>query len=83
VVLKLERKALALLEEYEENSEWFRKKYKELVETYDGMFVAIHKKRIVDHDKDLDPLVDRVSEKYPLNRTLIDFVTKEKLILIL
>jgi len=47
------------------------------------MFVAIHKKRIVDHDKDLDPLVDRVSEKYPLNRTLIDFVTKEKLVLIL
>jgi len=83
VVLKLERRALALLEEYEENAEWFREKYKELVEKYDGMFVAIHKKRIVDYDKDLDPLVDRVSEKYPLNRTLIDFVTKEKLVLIL
>jgi hypothetical protein len=83
VVLKVERKALSLLEEYEENAEWFREKYKELVETYDGMFVAIHKKRIVDYDKDLDPLVDRVSGKYPLNRTFIDFVTKEKLVLIL
>lgn len=82
-MLKLERKALALLEEYEENSEWFREKYEELIEEHDGTFVAIYKKRIIDYDKDLDSLVDRVSKKYPSNRVFIDFVTKEKLALIL
>ncbi len=56
---------VALFEEYERNWSWFRENYGELVKKFDGEFVAISEQNIVDHDKELSNLMERIREKYP------------------
>jgi len=72
-----------LFAEHDRNHEWFRKRYEELVEKFDGEFVAIHKRRVIDHDGDLDKLMERVEGKYPIEYVFLEYVTKEKLVLVL
>lgn len=74
---------VALFEEYERNWSWFRENYGELVKKFDGEFVAIYKQKIVDHDKELSNLMERIREKYPGENVFVDFVSREKLMLIL
>jgi len=74
---------LVLFDEYDKNWSWFMKHYEELVEKFDGEFVAIYQQRVVDHDKNLRSLMKRIRKKYPLSRVLVEFVSKEKLALIL
>jgi len=50
---------------------------------FDGEFVAIYKQSVIDHDKDLSALMERIKVKYPAEYVYIDFVTSEKLTLIL
>ena len=79
----METDILTLFEEYDKNANWFRESYQRLVEKYDGMFIAVYEEHVVDRDKDLDRLVEKVSKKYPSETIFIDFVTKEKLVLVL
>ena len=79
----METDILTLFEEYDKNANWFRENYQRLVEKYDGMFIAVYEEHVVDRDKDLDRLVEKVSKKYPSETIFIDFVTKEKLVLVL
>lgn len=74
---------VALFEEYERNWSWFRENYGELVKKFDGEFVAIYEQNIVDHDKELSNLMERIREKYPGENVFVDFVSREKLMLIL
>ena len=74
---------LVLFDENEKNWSWFMEHYEELVEKFDGEFVAIYQQRVVDHDKNLRSLMKRIRKKYPLSRVLVEFVSKEKLALIL
>jgi hypothetical protein len=57
--------------------------YEELVERFDGEFVAVYQQRVVDHDKDIGSLMKRIRKKYPLGQVLVEIVSKEKLALIL
>lgn len=79
----METEILTLFEEYDKNAKWFRENYEGLVEKYDGMFIAVYGEHVVEYDRDLDGLVEKVSKKYPSERVFIDFVTKEKLVLVL
>lgn len=74
---------IALFEEYEKNWSWFRENYGELVKKFDGEFVAIYEQNVVDHDKELSNLMKRIREKYPEENVFVDFVSREKLMLIL
>ena len=74
---------LVLFDENEKNWSWFMEHYEELVEKFDGEFVAIYQQRVVDHDKNIGSLMKRIRKKYPLSRVLVEFVSKEKLALIL
>jgi hypothetical protein len=74
---------LVLFDENEKNWSWFMEHYEELVEKFDGEFVAIYQQKVVDHDKNLRSLMKRIRKKYPLSRVLVEFVSKEKLALIL
>ncbi|NAZ24805.1 MAG: hypothetical protein GU357_03475 [Thermofilum sp.] len=74
---------MVLFDENEKNWSWFMEHYEELVEKFDGEFVAIYQQRVVDHDKNLRSLMKRIRKKYPLSRVLVEFVSKEKLALIL
>ena len=74
---------LVLFDEYDKNWSWFMEHYEELAERFDGEFVAIYQRRIVDHDKNLRSLMKRIRKKYPLGQVLVEFVSKEKLAFII
>lgn len=63
--------------------EWFLRNYDNLVERYDGKFVAVYERRVVDCDENLDRLIERVSDRYPLERLIIEYVSREKPLLVL
>ena len=73
----------ALFDEHDKNWSWFEEHYDKLVKKFDGEFIAIHKQRIVDHDREISVLMKRVEAKYPANRVFVDLVTSEKLMVIL
>lgn len=74
---------IVLFEEHDRNHEWFRERYEKLVEKFDGEFVAIYKRRVIDHDRDLDKLMERVERKYSIEHVFLEYVTREKLVLVL
>lgn len=74
---------LALFEVHEKNKRWFQENYSSLVEEFDRKFVAIHGQAVVDSDEDLDRLIERVESKFALEKVSLEYVTKEKIQLIL
>lgn len=74
---------LTIFDVQEQNWVWFKKNYSKLVGKFDGEYVAVFERRVVDHDKDLGRLVRRVREKFPFDRVLVDFVSREKVVLVL
>jgi len=74
---------VALFEEHDKNWAWFKEHYEELVKKLDGEFVAVYEQKIVDHDKELSALMKRIKAKYPEEQIFVDFVSSEKLTLIL
>jgi hypothetical protein len=74
---------LAIFTEDEKNKEWYQKNYKKLIQKYDGQYIAIYKQKIIDYDKNLDNLLKRIEKKYPKEHVLIEFVTSQRLELIL
>ena len=76
-------KLTTLFEEHDKNWSWFEKHYNELVEKFDGEFVAVYEQKVLDHDKELNALMKRIESKYSADRIFVDFVSSEKLTLIL
>jgi len=74
---------LVLFDVHERNRDWFEENYEALVEKFDKKFVAIFNQILVDSDGDLDKLIERVEAKFPLEKVSIEYVTKEKIQLIL
>jgi len=72
-----------LFEDHDKNWSWFEDHYEELVKKFDGEFVAVHEQRVVDHDRDVSALMKRIEAKYSADRVFVDFVSSEKLTLIL
>jgi len=74
---------LTLFREHERNREWFEENREALVEKYDGKFIAIYERAVVDFDEDVGRLMERVEKRYPPDRVSVEYVSKEKLQLIL
>ena len=74
---------LVLLEESESNEKWFRERYPESVEKFEGEHAAIYKGDVVDHARDVRKLATRVREKHLMERVLFKYVTTEKPVFIL
>jgi hypothetical protein len=74
---------LTLFREHERNREWFEENREALVEKYDGKFIAIYERAVVNFDEDVGRLMKRVEKRYPPDRVSVEYVSKEKLQLIL
>jgi len=72
-----------LLMNHGKDMEWFLRNYDRLVEKYDDKFVAVYERSVVDCDESLDRLIERISDRYPLERVIIEYVSKEKPLLVL
>jgi len=74
---------LVIFDVLERNWVWFRRNYSRLVRRFDGEYVAVFEREVVDHDKDLGRLARRVRDKFPFERVLVEYVSKEKAVLVL
>ena len=74
---------LVLFDIHERNRKWFEENYSALVRQFDNRFIAICDQRVVGSDCDLDKLIERVEEVFPLERVSIEFVSRDKIQLIL
>jgi len=74
---------LVIFDVLERNWVWFRRNYSRLVRKFDGEYVAVFEREVVDHDKDLGRLARRVRDKFPFERVLVEYVSKEKAVLVL
>lgn len=54
---------LELIKKGEENSKWLGENYKNLAEKYDGRWVAVLDKAVIDSDKELKSLLSRLRKK--------------------
>ena len=74
-----------LLRKFEEDMRWLETHYEELKGEFEEEWVAIYKKRVMDHDRNLESLVERLKAKYPedFRNFVIEFLTGEKVELIL
>jgi hypothetical protein len=69
---------------FEANIKWFQDNYKMLKKEYAGEYVAIDEKKVLMHDKDARTLIKALREQYKdIGPIVIEFVTKEKMELIL
>jgi hypothetical protein len=74
---------LTLFREQELNRKWFEENHDALVKKYEGKFIAIYRQNVIDSDEDIGKLMERVEKKYPPEKISVEYVSKEKLQLIL
>ncbi len=64
--------------EWTRNHVWFRSHYQRLARTYDRENIAVCQARVVDHDKNLTRLLNRVKKKYPKDGVVVEYVSSMK-----
>mgnify|MGYP007042429447 CR=1 FL=1 len=74
---------VALFKRYDFNASWFERNYDDLVKHFNREFVAVFEGKVVDHDRNLSKLVQRVRSSYPVEEVFVDYVSSEKLEFIL
>lgn len=74
---------LVLFDVHELNRKWFEENYDALVEKFDNRFVAVCDHRVVDSNPNLDELIERVEADFPMERVSIEYVSRDKIQLIL
>jgi len=71
---------VAILREFGEDYEWFLKSRSKLLSEYANKWVAISKKKVLDFDNELTPLLKRLRDKgLKPERLLIEFLSREPL----
>jgi 2-polyprenyl-3-methyl-5-hydroxy-6-metoxy-1,4-benzoquinol methylase len=70
---------------FERDVKWITTNYKELIKKYPKQYVAVLDKHVIEHDKNLEQLVNRLMEKckkdYP--RVVVEYINTEKVEMIL
>lgn len=68
----------ALFDEQERNRRWFEENYEDLVEKYDGMFVAVCKEEVVGYSTDPGELRGKIlSRGLKLSEVMVEYVSKQ------
>ncbi|MCS4541660.1 MAG: DUF5678 domain-containing protein [Euryarchaeota archaeon] len=73
------------LSKYQGNATWISQHYSDLKKKYKDEWVAVSNARVIDHDKDLSSLVDRLEKKYPklYNQIAVEYIARKEIDLIL
>lgn len=76
---------VAILSKYEENAKWVSRHYEELKKKYVNEWIAVLNENVVDHDCDLNRLVEALRKSYPKNYSeiVVEYVTAKEIELIL
>ncbi len=70
---------------FEEDVKWIGDHYEALVKKYAKQYVAVLDKQVVDHGKNLNQIVRRLTEKYKEEypRIAVEYISPEKVEMIL
>lgn len=76
---------VAVLSKYEDNVRWISKHYSELKRKFNDEWIAALNKTVIDHDRELVKLVERLRRKYSeaYNEIAVEYVTAKEIELIL
>jgi Family of unknown function (DUF5678) len=77
--------AVSVLSGYEANVKWLSNNYEELKKQFNGEWVAVLNKTVIDHDTDLTMIVRRLRKKYSkvYSQIAVEYVSTKELDLIL
>ena len=83
--LTVEERGIREIKEAEQDSVWVAEHYAHLRRKYNREFIAVHHRRVVDHDRNGARLAKRLKARYRLDEPgiTVTYVTKEKVDLIL
>lgn len=75
----------SVLDDFRKDTAWLEKNYAELKKKYPEEYVAVYQEGVVDHDPDLDRLLQRLERKYPgeSNRVAVEYVTPKRIEMVL
>lgn len=75
----------SVLDDFRKDTAWLEKNYEELKKKYPEEYVAVYQEGVVDHDPDLDRLLQRLEKKYPgkSNRVAVEYVTTKRIEMVL
>jgi len=76
---------LGKLSEFSENARWIRENYEKLKRSFRDEWVAVYGRRVVDYDKDLARLVERLRRSYgkDYGKIAIEFIASKEIELVL
>jgi len=76
---------VAILSKYEENAKWISKHHEELKKKFRDEWIAVLNSVVVDHDRELNMLVERLRRRYRknYNEIAVEYVTTKEIELIL
>jgi hypothetical protein len=60
MMVQVSKREVARFSQLTDDSKWLTENYDRIKRTYGGQYVAVQKKRVVDHDENLTKLRDRV-----------------------
>jgi hypothetical protein len=65
--------------EFAEDVKWLHSNYNDLINTFNGQFVAIRNKTIIDHDENIDRLKEKLKQKGVETATiLVEFIRDKR-----
>lgn len=72
---------VAVLSKYEENAKWISKHYEELKKKCRDEWIAVLNEVVVDHNRELSKLVERLRRKYlkNYNEIAVEYVTAKEI----
>lgn len=65
-------------DEWTESRAWFRTNHSRLARRFDHQNIAVYRKRVVDIDRSLARLLNRVGKSYPKDKVVVEYVTRAK-----
>ena len=67
------------LKEFDEDVKWLHTNYNDLIDKFDGEFIAIKKQQVIEHDRDVSKLKEKLKQKgiEPL-ATLVELIRNKR-----
>jgi len=82
-MVDVEESELNRLRQHSADAKWLMSKYDAYRDKYGDEYVAVNRGKVLDHDKDLIKLRDRVKKRYGLETVFIQYIYKQRPRLIL